>query len=272
VQRAARPFGLPSGNAGLARERIAILAALLILTVASWLVLIWQAAGMGMVMGLTMGMAAWLFLALWVAMMIAMMFPAAAPMILTFHQVQAAKRRRGEAFVATWIFVAAYLAVWSLSGVAAWLLAVAGDRLADATNLSPRLVARIGGLVIILAGLYQFTPWKNACLAKCRTPLSFIMTSWHDGTGGAVRMGLEHGAFCLGCCWLLFVILFPLGMMNVAAMALITVLILAEKMLPWGRATVSVGAAALILYGVLILAAPQMLPTFMDMSATAARQ
>jgi predicted metal-binding membrane protein len=266
------PFGMLPDGVARSRERVVILVLLLILTAASWAVLIWQAAGMGMVMGLTMGMASWLFLALWVVMMIAMMFPAAAPMILAFHQVQAGKRRRGEAFVATWIFVAAYLAVWSLSGVAAWLLAVAGDRLADAIRLPPTLVARIGGAVIILAGLYQLSPWKNACLAKCRSPLSFIMTSWREGSSGAVRMGVEHGAFCLGCCWLLFVILFPLGMMNVAAMALITLLILAEKMLPWGAASARLGAAALILYGVLILAAPQALPTFMDMNASAGMQ
>ncbi len=257
----------PPEGIDLARERVVIVALLLILTAASWLVLIWQAAGMGMVMGLTMGMAAWLFLALWVVMMIAMMFPAAAPMILTFHQVQAGKRRRGEAFVATWIFVAAYLAVWALSGVAAWLLAVAGDRLADALGLAPRLVARIGGSVIILAGLYQLSPWKDVCLKKCRSPLSFLLTSWHDGIGGAVRMGVEHGAYCLGCCWLLFVILFPLGMMNVAAMALITLLIIAEKMLPWGTASARAGAVVLVAYGALILAAPGMLPTFMDMGA-----
>ena len=96
--------------------------------------------------------------------------------------------------------------------------------------------ARIGGGLLIIAGLYQLSPWKDACLTKCRTPMSFIVNSWHDGLGGALRMGVEHGLYCLGCCWLLCVILFPLGIMNVAAMAVITLLIFAEKSFRLGRA------------------------------------
>jgi predicted metal-binding membrane protein len=91
------------------------------------------------------------------------------------------------------------------------------------------------------------------------------MTSWHDGMLGAVRMGIAHGAWCLGCCWLLFVILFPLGVMNVGAMALVTLLILAEKTLPAGQLVVRIGAAALVLYGAVVMAVPTLLPTFMDM-------
>ncbi len=255
----------PGATEPLAREQATILGLLAILTVACWVVLIRQASGMGMVMGLTMGMTAWLFLAMWITMMVAMMLPASGPMILTFHQIQVARRRRGEAFVATWVFVAAYLAVWAAAGAAAWLGAVAADRLGDALGLSPRLVARIGGGVIILAGLYQVSPLKNVCLTKCRTPMSFIMTSWREGIGGAVRMGVAHGAYCLGCCWLLFVILFPLGIMNVAAMAVLTLLVVAEKSLPGGRVTARLAAGALVLYGLAVLAEPTLLPTFMDM-------
>jgi predicted metal-binding membrane protein len=123
-------------------------------------------------------------------------------------------------------------------------------------------VARIGGIVLVAAGLYQLTPWKDLCLSKCRTPITFIMTSWRDGAAGALRMGLLHGAYCLGCCWLLFVILFPLGIMNIAAMAVITLVIFAEKTLPWGRAASRVAAAALIAYGFVVVTAPQFLPTF----------
>ena len=100
--------------------------------------------------------------------------------------------------------------------------------------LSSTTAARIGGAVITLAGIYQLTPLKDLCLSKCRTPITFIMTSWRDGAVGALRMGLLHGAYCLGCCWLLFVILFPLGIMNIAAMAVITLIVFAEKTLPWG--------------------------------------
>jgi predicted metal-binding membrane protein len=247
-------------------QRNVILGLLLVLAAASWALLLWQGAGadMGMAMASpTMGMRAPLFLAIWVIMMVAMMFPTAAPMILTFHKVQASKRRRGEAFVATWVFVAAYMVVWTLSGVAAYAGAIAAEAIAARAALSPATAARIGGAVLVVAGFYQLTPLKEVCLAKCRTPISFIMTSWRDGTAGALRMGLLHGGYCLGCCWLLFVILFPLGIMNIAAMAAITFLVFAEKTLPWGRPVVRATAAALAVYGVVVLAAPQVLPTFM---------
>jgi predicted metal-binding membrane protein len=216
-----------------------------------------------------MGLAAPLFSAVWVVMMVAMMFPAAAPMILTFHRVQTNKRLRGEAFVATWVFVAAYMAVWALSGVIAYAGAVAAETLAARFMLSAETVARIGGAVLLIAGLYQFTPLKDVCLLKCRTPLSFIMTSWRDGATGAVRMGLLHGVYCLGCCWLLFAILFPLGIMNIAAMAVITLLVFAEKTMPWGRAAARVIAVLLVAYGGTVLAAPHLLPTYMNMSMAA---
>jgi predicted metal-binding membrane protein len=151
----------------LARERGLILSLLVLLTLAAWVLLIRQAAGMGMTMGLTMGMAAWLFLAMWVVMMVAMMLPAAAPMILLFHRLQVGRRRRSEAFVATWVFVFAYLAVWALTGVLAWLAARGGDRIGEALDLSPRPVARVGGALIILAGLYQLSPLKvEDCLPR----------------------------------------------------------------------------------------------------------
>jgi len=220
----------------------------------------------------TMGLRAPLFLAIWIIMMVAMMFPTAAPMIVTFHKVQAGKRQRGEAFVSTWIFVTAYLLVWGLSGVAAYAGALAAEAVAARTALSPAAAARVGGTVLIAAGVYQLTPLKDLCLSKCRTPITFIMTSWRDGPAGALRMGLLHGAYCLGCCWLLFVILFPLGIMNIAAMAVITLIIFAEKTLPRGRAVARAAAVALIAYGSAVVGAPQLLPTFsashnMDMPA-----
>ena len=218
-------------------QRNVILGLLLALAAAAWTLLAWQGTGaeMDMAMGSpTMGMRAPLFLAIWVVMMVAMMFPTAAPMILTFHKVQVSKRQRGEAFVATWVFVAAYMLVWTLSGAAAYAGALAVEAIAARAALSPTTAARIGGAVLVAAGVYQITPFKNLCLSKCRTPISFIMTSWRDGVTGALRMGLLHGAYCLGCCWLLFVVLFPLGIMNVAAMAVITLVIFAEKVTALG--------------------------------------
>jgi predicted metal-binding membrane protein len=256
-------------NDWLLVQRNVILGLLLALAVAAWTLLVWQGAGADMDTGmasLTMGMRVPLFLAIWVVMMVAMMFPTAAPMFVTFHKVQVSKRQRGEAFVATWVFVAAYMLVWTLSGVAACAGALAVEAIAARGALSPTIAARIGGVVLVAAGVYQITPFKDLCLSKCRTPISFIMTSWRDGVAGALRMGLLHGAYCLGCCWLMFVVLFPLGIMNVAAMAVITLVIFAEKTLPWGRPVARATAAALVAYGAVVLVAPHVLPTFMASS------
>ena len=256
----------------IAFQRNVIVGLLLALAAAAWAALVWQGAGADADMAMdspTMGLRAPLFLTTWVIMMVAMMFPTAAPMIVAFHTVQAGKRQRGEAFVSTWIFVTAYILVWGLSGVAAYAGALAAEAVAARAALSPATAARVGGTVLVAAGLYQLTPFKDLCLSKCRTPITFIMTSWRDGPAGALRMGLLHGAYCLGCCWLLFVILFPLGIMNIAAMAGITLVIFAEKTLPWGRVAARATAAALVVYGVVVIAAPQVLPTFVEGSGMA---
>jgi predicted metal-binding membrane protein len=194
-------------------------------------------------------------------MMVAMMFPTAAPMILMFARVQGDKRQNGRAFVPTWVFVSAYLLIWTLLGVLAYVCAAWAEGLARQVPWLIANASRLGGGVLVLAGLYQLSPLKRSCLAKCRTPLDFIFSSWRDGYVGSFRMGLEHGIYCLGCCWLLFVIFFPLGMMNVAAMAVITVLIFAEKSLPLGQRIAQLAALALIAYGVLVMVVPSALPT-----------
>ena len=248
----------------LPRERNLILASLLLLTVAAWAILIWQSTSADeQMMGLTMGMRAPIFVAIWVVMMVAMMFPTAAPMILMFARVHAGKRQRGQSFVPTWVFVSAYMVVWTLFGLVAYAVAVGAEELAKQSMWLMEHAARLGGGVLVLAGLYQLSPLKHACLTKCRTPLDFILGSWRDGYSGAFRMGLGHGAYCLGCCWLLFVILFPLGVMNVAAMAVITLLIFAEKSVPAGRRISQIAAVALIAYGALVLFIPTALPTML---------
>ena len=245
----------------LQRERYLILGGLLILSALAWAFLIWQSNAMSnQAMGLTMGMSALLFIAIWIVMMVAMMFPTAAPMILMFAKIYAGKRQQEHPFVPTWVFVSAYLLVWSLCGVVAYPLAVGIERLAAPSMWLMENAARLGGVVLLVAGLYQLSPLKDICLSKCRTPLQFILTSWHDGYGGAFRMGLEHGAYCLGCCWLLFVILFPLGLMNIAVMALVTALIFAEKVLPIGRQITQLAGVGLIVYGGLVIFLPAALP------------
>ena len=255
VARMRVPLG--GSTMSLQRERTLILTVLLILTAASWALLIWQSRTANtMGMGLTMGMGAALFLAIWVVMMIAMMFPAAAPMILVFAQVQRDRRRGGWAFVPTWIFAGAYLLIWTLFGGLLYLGANVSGVLAQQVPWLMMNASRIVGGIVVLAGLYQLTPLKRVCLAKCCTPLDFILHSWRDGYPGAFRMGLEHGIYCLGCYWLLFVLLFPLGMMNIAAMALLTALIFAEKVVPRGARIAQFAALALILYGALVIVVP----------------
>lgn len=241
----------------LQRERPFILVLLLILAAASWAILIWQTSMMkSMGMGLTMGMGAALFLAIWVVMMIAMMFPATATMNLAFARVQRERSSSRRPAVSTWIFVGAYLLIWTLFGLLAYLGAIAASGLAQHIPWIMLNAARIGGGILVLAGLYQLTPLKRVCLAKCCTPLDFIHGGWCDGSTGAFRMGLEHGIYCLGSNWLLFVLLFPLGIMNIAAMAGFTVVIFAEKMLPRGERIAQGVGLALILSGILVIVVP----------------
>ncbi|HET9999856.1 MAG TPA: DUF2182 domain-containing protein [Ktedonobacteraceae bacterium] len=248
----------------LQRERYVILGLLLVLSALAWALLFWQSTRMNNpAMGLTMGMSAMVFIAIWIVMMVAMMFPTAAPMILMFTKIYAGKRQQERPFVPTWVFVSAYLLVWSLCGIIVYPLALGIEKLAAQSMWLMENTARLGGIVLLLAGLYQLSPLKHLCLSKCRTPLQFILSSWHDGYGGAFRMGLEHGAYCLGCCWLLFVILFPLGIMNIAVMALVTALIYAEKSLPFGRQIGQFAGAGLIVYGILVIFLPTALPMSM---------
>lgn len=247
------------------RERNAILFALLALSAAAWGLMIWQrtTATPGSSMSLTMGMGAALFLGIWVVMMVAMMFPSAAPMILMFAAISSGKQRRAQAFTPTWVFVSGYLIVWTLFGALAYLIAIGAEHLAAQSMWLMENGARIGGLTLVGAGIYQLSPLKRVCLSACRTPTQFILTSWRDGARGALRMGLEHGAFCLGCCWGLMLILLPLGLMNVVALGLVAALIYVEKCLPIGRSVSWAASGALILYGAVVIALPAALPTFM---------
>ena len=164
----------------------------------------------------------------------------------------------------TWLFVGAYLLVWSLAGVVAFAVAAWSQMLGESVPWLAENGARFGGSLLILAGLYQLSPFKNVCLSTCRSPMAFLMSSWREGQVGAIRMGVQHAAYCLGCCWLLFLILLPLGMMNVAAMAVITLLIFAEKSLPIGKRAARTAAAVLVVYGALVIWIPELLPTYMS--------
>jgi predicted metal-binding membrane protein len=196
-----------------------------------------------------------LFLAMWVAMMVAMMFPAAAPMVLMYGRM----RRRDPLSVA--LFISSYIVLWFAFGLAAYLLSAMVESAASGSEWVAMNWGRAGGILLVLAGVYQLTPLKDICLRHCRTPLSFVMTQWRDGRGGAVRMGVAHGLYCMGCCWLLFLILIPLGVMNVAAMVAVALVVFAEKVVPHGRGIGLLAAVAMIVLGVAVAAHPSLLPT-----------
>lgn len=251
---------------GVRRERATIIVVLLAASAAAWLLVAWlsmQMDGDDEAM-LTMGLSAPLFIATWSLMMAAMMLPAASPMVDAFIRIQTGRKDTGTAAVPVSIFLAGYLLVGALAGVVAFAAArVLETQAMDHAWLMDN-GARLGGALIIAAGAYQLSPLKRMCLGRCRTPMSFIVESWRDGRAGALRMGIQHGAFCFGCCWLLFAILFPLGLMNVAIMATVAAFVFVEKVLPHTLITSRVAAIVLIAYGALVLVLmPDALPTMM---------
>ena len=192
---------------------------------------------------------------MWWTMMVAMMVPTAAPMILLFATVNRRQRQKGAPFVPTGVFAAGYALVWGAFSVVAMGLQWGLERLA---LLSPVLVSAsvvFGGALLIGAGLYQLTPLKHACLRHCRSPLEFITGHWRKGTFGALTMGLEHGAFCLGCCWVLMGLLFYGGVMNLYWIIGLALYVLLEKLIPAGNWFASITGFGLIAWGGVLIAA-----------------
>jgi predicted metal-binding membrane protein len=188
-----------------------------------------------------------LVFAMWAVMMVAMMVPSATPMLLTFATVARSRRAQGRAFVPVWVFLGGYLVLWTAFSLAATL---AQWGLHSLALISPMMVGTsplLGSLLLITAGVYQWTPVKQACLRHCRMPLQFLLTCWQDGTAGAFLMGVRHGAYCLGCCWLLMAILFAVGVMNLVWIAALSVFVLVEKIIPRGFSVAK--AAGLLLVG-----------------------
>ena len=225
----------------------AIVAALLACAAVAWLITIRQAGSMGT--GGVRMMSAGLFLITWLVMMVAMMFPSVAPMTLAFASVT---RSRGEGYLPTAAFVLGYILVWAVSGLVPLAVLQALDHI---WMTPPSWLTRVGGVVIILAGIYQFTPLKDTCLGACRSPLGFILT--HDFGGGppaAVRAGTSHGLYCLGCCWALMAVLAVLGLMNIAWMALFAAIFFIEKNVRFGEVVPRLVGAACIIGGLVIVA------------------
>jgi predicted metal-binding membrane protein len=237
----------------LARERWLVLAGIVGVAGLAWLDL-WRRAGSVMDMAMP-GMEPWspadfvAALAMWVVMMVAMMLPSAAPMLMIFAATRRQRPAEGRPATPVALFAAGYLLVWA--GFAAVAAALQGG-LERAMLLSSTLAttsASIGGVILVLAGLYQITPLKNACLVRCQSPVGFLLTHWRDGNAGALGMGLRHGAYCVGCCWALMALLFVGGVMNLLWVAVLAVFVLAEKALARGPWLSRVTGGVLVAWG-----------------------
>jgi predicted metal-binding membrane protein len=250
-------------EAVLKRDRAVVLAGVAGLSALAWaylLVLTWRMPHQDMAMAMAMPhMQAWrttevlLTWVMWAVMMVAMMTPSAAPMILTFATLNRRRRAQQGLFVPTTVFLLGYLLVWGGFSV---LATFAQWRLHTAALLSPMMVSTsplLGGLLLLAAGLFQWTPLKSTCLTQCRSPLGFIMTEWREGAWGALQMGLRHGMYCVGCCGVLMALLFVAGVMNLLWVAAIAALILVEKVLPHGKLMGRMAGGVLMLAGVVLL-------------------
>lgn len=190
---------------------------------------------------------------MWAIMMVGMMIPSVTPMVLLYARVVRHNAKDAATFVPTGAFFSGYITIWiGFSAVATGLQ----WGLEQAALLSPMMVSTsslFAGIVLIVTAVYQWTPYKDACLARCRSPVWFLSTYWRNGAGGAFSMGLSHGSYCLGCCWSLMLLLFVGGVMNLLCVAAITAFVLIEKAAPGGRTIGRAGAVLLGLTGVALL-------------------
>ena len=249
----------------IARDRVIVAVALALAAGLAWLWLLAAPRGGGMAKGMAMPGAGGIWtlaylgatFVMWALMMVAMMLPSAAPMILLYSRFARQASPRPLAYTAA--FLGAYVAVWTLFSLVA-ALAQAALVWAGAVSAMSLALGNLNaaGALLVLAGLYQLSTVKQACLDQCRSPLSFFMRRSRPGPGGAFRLGLAHGLFCLGCCWALMLLLFVGGVMNLAWIAGLALIVLAEKALPARFAPRSLVAGVLLVAGLLLLLAPRL--------------
>ena len=248
---------------GVQRDRLIVLAAVAAATVVAWIYVVIRAQGMSD-MG-AMGGAAqvqmtdWtmvdllVLFVMWTIMMIGMMLPSAVPLILNFAAETRQERQETRVLAPTAALVLGYVAVWTGFSVVA---TIGQWALHEAALISPMMVSTspvLSGILLLAAGIYQLTPMQYNLLKRCRQPLQFLRLNWREGTGGAFVMGLEHGAYCLGCCFVLMGILFFGGVMNLLLLAAVTVFVLIEKALPYGNIAGRVSGPLMIAAGVYVL-------------------
>lgn len=190
---------------------------------------------------------------MWLVMMIAMMTASVAPLILTFAMVQRLKKKQESPFIPAGYLFSGYFVIWAFFSLAATLLQWALQKIGW-LNPGMKITYKIlGALILIAAGAFQFTPLKQQCLRHCRTPTNFILKKWKEGKSGAFKMGIDNGLYCLGCCWVLMVVLFVAGIMNVLWIAVITLFVLIEKIAKHGKLVSYTAGAGLIVYGIITL-------------------
>jgi len=241
------------------RSQVLLAIALLVLAGVGWVVIDVRMRGMDAGPGTDLGTLGF-YITAWIVMMAAMMFPSIVPMTLTYARVEAGRRSRGRDAGSTTAFVAGYLLSWTAFGLIAYALFDAVKALSIDDLRWNRDGGYVAGAVIVAAALYQLTPAKDACLTRCRGPLHFLTEEWRDGRVGALKMGLLHGAWCVGCCWALMAALFAVGVMSVGWMIFISVIIAAEKLLPARRTTSAAAAIVLLVLGVGVALWPAYVP------------
>jgi predicted metal-binding membrane protein len=232
-----------------------------VLATIAWLVTDERMAGMDMGPGTDPG-ALGFWVTAWVVMMAAMMFPSIAPMVLIYVRIQEGKRAKGQAAPvgATALFVGGYLLVWSVAGLAGYAILSLGHEVSPGFLEWDAGGPYVAGGVILGAAIYQLTPLKDVCLSKCRGPLDFLLNAWKPGRIGALRMGIEHGGWCVGCCWALMAALIALGVMSVGWMLFVAALIATEKLLPWKAVANRSIAILLAVLGLAVAFAPEDVP------------
>jgi predicted metal-binding membrane protein len=251
-------------RAQLLRGRPLVAATLVAGALVAWIVTVERMRGMDAGPGTDLGGLGW-YVGIWTTMMAAMMLPSALPMVVLFSRVSRERARRGFAeLVPSWLFVAGYLAVWTAYGLVAYGIYRAVIAAGTEWLAWDRAGPYVAGAALAAAGLYELTPLKDVCLRHCRSPLHFLLHDWREGRLGAFRMGAEHGAFCVGCCWGLMLALFALGVMSLFWMAVVAAVILAEKLAPAGDRLTRLFAVALIALGVWVAAAPASVPGLVE--------
>jgi predicted metal-binding membrane protein len=195
-----------------------------------------------------------LMFAMWWVMMVGMMLPSATPLILTFATVNRRERERARPFIPASVFTVGYVLAWGGFSLAATLAHWGLERTALLLPTMKTGSAVVGGIFFLAAGIYQWTPLKQACLTKCRSPLDFAINRWHDGWTGALRMGVEQGAYCVGCCAVLMLLMFVGGLMNLLWAAALAVFVFAEKLFPAGEWIARGSGVLMIAFGGYLLA------------------